>query len=431
MNINLLIILAIVISIALGYLFKINIGLFAIAFGYIIGVFILDLKVSAVVAMWPTKIFFILLTISMFYGFANVNGTLEKLAKKAVYATRNLPYLLPITIFVLSAVLSGIGAGAYAVIALMVPIALSISSQTDMSPLLGALSVSTGSVIGATLPISVSGLVINGLIESAGYAELASFYTANVFWKTLIANIVFFIVAYVLLKGFKINVAAVNMEKPEPFDSKQKMNIILLACVLVLIVIPPLINTIVPGIPFIKMLTSKIDLQFLAVIGTIVAIFLKIGDFKDVMKIVPWNTIILICGVGILIAVAVQAGTIQWMADYVSNNTSSNIAPYAIMIVAAFMSFFSSSTGVVMPTLYPVVPGIVAATGANPALLFAIITIGASCTGMSPFSSGRAITLSGVTDEKVKDELFTQLLFVPAAMVVVGLLTMLIGILGR
>ena len=239
MNINLLIILAIVISIALGYLFKINIGLFAIAFGYIIGVFILDLKVSAVVAMWPTKIFFILLTISMFYGFANVNGTLEKLAKKAVYATRNLPYLLPITIFVLSAVLSGIGAGAYAVIALMVPIALSISSQTDMSPLLGALSVSTGSVIGATLPISVSGLVINGLIESAGYAELASFYTANVFWKTLIANIVFFIVAYVLLKGFKINVAAVNMEKPEPFDSKQKMNIILLACVLVLIVIPP------------------------------------------------------------------------------------------------------------------------------------------------------------------------------------------------
>ena len=179
------------------------------------------------------------------------------------------------------------------------------------------------------------------------------------------------------------------------------------------------------------MLTSKIDLQFLAVIGTIVAIFLKIGDFKDVMKIVPWNTIILICGVGSLIAVAVQAGTIQWMADYVSNNTSSNIAPYAIMIVAAFMSFFSSSTGVVMPTLYPVVPGIVAATGANPALLFAIITIGASCTGMSPFSSGGAITLSGVTDEKVKDELFTQLLFVPAAMVVVGLLTMLIGILGR
>ena len=429
MNINLLLISAIVISIALGYFFKINIGLFAIAFGYIIGVFVLDLKVSAIVAMWPTKIFFILLTISMFYGFATVNGTLEKLAQKAVYATRNMPYLLPITIFVLSGVLSGIGAGAYAVIALMIPITMSIASHTDMSPLLGALSVSTGSVAGATLPISVSGFVINGLIESAGYAELASLFTASVFWKTLIANTVFFIVAYIFLKGFKINVA-VSMEKPEPFDSKQKRNIILLAGVIALIVLPPFINTIVPGIPFIKTLTSKIDLQFLAIIGTIIAILLKIGDFKDVMHMVPWNTIVLICGVGILIAVAVQAGTIQWMATYIANNTSSSIAPYALMIVAAFMSFFSSSTGVVMPTLYPVVPGIAVATGANPVLLFAIITIGASCTGMSPFSSGGAITLSAVTDERIKDKLFTQLLFTPFAMIVLGVLIMSVGILG-
>ncbi|CDI40993.1 membrane protein of unknown function [Tepidanaerobacter acetatoxydans Re1] len=58
--ISLIVVLAIVISIALGYKTKINTGFFAISFAYIIGCFFLDLKTGEIINMWPIKIFFVI-----------------------------------------------------------------------------------------------------------------------------------------------------------------------------------------------------------------------------------------------------------------------------------------------------------------------------------------------------------------------------------
>ena len=72
---SLIVVTAIVVSIALGYRTKINTGFFAIAFAYIIGCFVLDIKASDVVKMWPISIFFVIFSVSLFYNFALVNGT--------------------------------------------------------------------------------------------------------------------------------------------------------------------------------------------------------------------------------------------------------------------------------------------------------------------------------------------------------------------
>lgn len=74
---SLIVVAAIVVSIALGYKTKINTGFFAIAFAYAIGCFVLDLKAPDVVKMWPISIFFVIFAVSLFYNFALVNGTLE------------------------------------------------------------------------------------------------------------------------------------------------------------------------------------------------------------------------------------------------------------------------------------------------------------------------------------------------------------------
>ena len=52
---SLIVVTAIVVSIALGYRTKINTGFFAIAFAYIIGCFVLDIKASDVVKLWPAS----------------------------------------------------------------------------------------------------------------------------------------------------------------------------------------------------------------------------------------------------------------------------------------------------------------------------------------------------------------------------------------
>ena len=66
--ISLIVVLAIALSIALGYKTKINTGFFAIVFAYIIGCFCLGLKSKDIVAMWPIQIFFVIFGVSLFYN---------------------------------------------------------------------------------------------------------------------------------------------------------------------------------------------------------------------------------------------------------------------------------------------------------------------------------------------------------------------------
>jgi di/tricarboxylate transporter len=125
----------------------------AIGFAYLIGAFILGLTPSDLIAMWTTKLFFILFTLTTFYGFATTNGTLEKAAAKSIYLFRNLPYLIPLIVFLSSMMLGAIGAGVYAVIAFMVPIVMPVCTKTGMNRVLSILAVITGSTVGDNIPL--------------------------------------------------------------------------------------------------------------------------------------------------------------------------------------------------------------------------------------------------------------------------------------
>ena len=77
--INLVIIFAIILAIALGYKTKINTGLFGMVFAYLIGTFMMGLKPSEVIKMWPISIFFVIFSISLFYNFAVSRSSRGKL----------------------------------------------------------------------------------------------------------------------------------------------------------------------------------------------------------------------------------------------------------------------------------------------------------------------------------------------------------------
>ena len=86
-----LIIAAIALSVAIGYKTKFNTGFFAIVFAYLIGCFAMGMKPKSLIACWPTNTMFVILAVSVFYNFAAVNGTLEKLSSALLYACRSFP----------------------------------------------------------------------------------------------------------------------------------------------------------------------------------------------------------------------------------------------------------------------------------------------------------------------------------------------------
>jgi len=90
---------SIAVAVILGYKTKINTGFFCIAFAYLIGCFGMGLKTKELIGFWPVSTMFVILSVSLFYNFAAVNGTLEKMSASLLYMCRKFPGMLPFALF--------------------------------------------------------------------------------------------------------------------------------------------------------------------------------------------------------------------------------------------------------------------------------------------------------------------------------------------
>ena len=159
--VSLLIVLAILLAIVLGYHTKINTGFFAIVFAYLIGCFAMGLKPKDVISGWPISTMFIILAVSLFYNFALVNGTLDKTARYLLYACRRFPALLPFALYFAAAVIAALGAGFFTVMAFMAPVTLLLCEDAKMDKLTGAVAVNCGALSGANFMTSGSGIIFS------------------------------------------------------------------------------------------------------------------------------------------------------------------------------------------------------------------------------------------------------------------------------
>lgn len=105
-------IIAIVISILVGWKYKLNTGIIAMGFAFVIGICVMGMKASDVINFWPTTIVFYLLSISLFFNYATENGTMNVLGQKLLHAMGGNAKLVPFAIAAVSAIVGGLGAGA-------------------------------------------------------------------------------------------------------------------------------------------------------------------------------------------------------------------------------------------------------------------------------------------------------------------------------
>ena len=138
--------LAIVASIVIGYKFKFNTGVIALAFAFIIGNLVMGLKVNDIVAFWPTTIVFYLLSIALFFNYATENGTMDVLGKKLLYAMGGNAKLIPLAIAAVSAIVGGLGAGA-STPAIVGPFCFVMALSAGCDPVLTAVAITFGNLL--------------------------------------------------------------------------------------------------------------------------------------------------------------------------------------------------------------------------------------------------------------------------------------------
>lgn len=410
---SLLVVVAIILAVALGYTTKINIGLFAIAFAYLLGCFGMGLSPSEIIGMWPLKIFFVIFSVCLFYSFATVNGTLEKLAGHLLYRCRSVPHLLPYAVFLTSGVIAAMGAGYYTVLAFMAPLTLLLCQRTGMSLILGGMAVNYGALGGANFVSSQSGIIFRSLMTSAGISENQAFINGLVIFASTAVIPLLVISAFVFLSGHgrTLKAAVINADLPEAFNRQQKLTLLLTVLMMLIVLAAPLALIAFPDNATIKFINAKVDIGLIASVFSVIALLLKLGDERKAIASLPWATLIMICGVGMLISIAIKAGTIDALASWISGNIPALLVPLVFGVVAALMSVFASTLGVVTPALFPMVPALASSMSIDPLVIFVAIVVGAQATSISPFSSGGSLLLGSCTDEKSRTTLFSQLLF--------------------
>jgi len=159
---------ALIVALVVSMTSRINVGWLAIAFAWLVGVYAAGLRPDVVLAGFPAALFLTLAGVTLLFGIADTNGTLEGLATRALGLTRGRDRAVPVVLFVVACLLSSVGPGAVSTVALLAPMAMSVGARAGILPLLTALMVANGANAGNLSPFSSVGVIANGAMVKAG-----------------------------------------------------------------------------------------------------------------------------------------------------------------------------------------------------------------------------------------------------------------------
>ena len=420
-------IIAILLVVIIGFKGKLNMGLIAILFSYIIGAFYLGMPTKEVLMLWPITLFLMLFSVTLFYSFASLNGTLQAVAENVVYKVRKAPWSMPIVLFVLGFIMSGIGAGDSALVAL-IPIGMTIATITNMSYLLATVSCVAGINIGAFSPIAAIGIFCRQLTaQVGGYTDEAAGLIGNrMMLQSAAIFTISFIIAYIVFKGYKITVPI--MEKPRELTKVQKKNVGLIVSFVGILLLIPAVSRIFPGFTAFVYLRGKLELAIIAFIFSGIATVMKLADEKDAFQKVPLQAITVISGMGMMVGILSKLGALDVMANYLSGSFTSGLTVQILLgIFGGIMSLFVAGY-IVNTAFFPLIPALALGLSWNAGGMFAAVAIGAIATAVSPFSQIGGFTVSSITDDDVRKKVFAFLLVWPFINLVVYVGLMALGL---
>jgi di/tricarboxylate transporter len=396
---------ALALAIVLSCFSQLNVGLLAIALAWVIGVYFGHLPLREVTAGFPVDLFLTLAGVTLLFSQARVNGTLDIVAHNAVRLCRGRVGLVPIMYFALGAALASAGPGNIATTGLLAPMAMATALRMNISPFLMAIMVGNGCNSGSLSPIAPTGIIVTGLMNRIGLGghEIYSWLF------NMLAHAIVAFAGYLIFGGAKLLVRADRVEMPAELVQKlDRHQSITLGMIAVLIL----------GVIF-----GGFNVGMAAFAAAVLLSLLRAADDGDAIKKMPWSTILMVCGVTVLIGLLEKTGGMDIFTNLLSRiATQATVIPFLGFIIG-LVSAYSSTSGVVLPAFLPTVPGLIEKLGGGSALSIAsTMNIAGHLVDVSPLSTIGALCIAGVPAGDQSRKLFNQLLAWGLSMTVVGAL---------
>ena len=395
-------------AIVFGFIRKVNVGVLSLGLALIIGK-MTDMSDKDIYGGWGTNLFMILLGTTFLFGILQANGTLELMARKIVAAAGRQAKMIPWALFIMGLFISSVGPGvvpSFAMVAMFaVPLAKVMGLEMKQTLCLTTVG-QYGSLAGSLTPIAASGVIATNLSLEIGIEGLALPMNISIISVSVIGGII----AFFVLDGHKIKGEnPYKLSELPKFTGKQTLSLLGVIAMVVIV------------------LLTNYQIGLVAFAVSVLLIIMGASDDKEALKFVPWGTLVLVSGVGVLMNVVIVAGGITVLTDAISSIMTSGTAVGIFATICGCMSWFSSTSGVVMPTLIPTIPGILENLGATnlPAIaLVCALCVGASMAGLSPASSGGAAVMAALSNNGLEGEeankIFIKLFLISACSVLIA-----------
>ena len=396
---------ALVVAIVVSCATSMNVGVLGIALAWILGVYVGHLPVATVMNGFPSQLLLTLGGVTLLFTVAQLNGTLDRLAHHAVRSCRGNRGMLPIMFFVLPAALASMGPGNIATTAIIAPMAMSTAGRVGIPLFLMAIMVGNGANAGSLSPFAPTGIIVSGIMNRIGLPGHE--------WQTYLYNMLAHAIVgfggYFLFGGWRLfasdGIAQADAGAPSE-GNIERTHWITLAVIAGLIL---------------GVIVFDVNIGMGAFAGTVLLVLLGCANDQTAIGKMPWNVIMMVCGVTVLIALLEKTAGIDWIVSQVTRVATKGSVTPELAFVTGVVSVYSSTSGVVLPAFLPMVPRLTAEFGLNPFALASAINVSGHLVDVSPLSTIGALCLASAPVGKAAG-LFNKLLAWGVSMTVVGAL---------
>lgn len=408
--------IALTIAVTLSMVTSVNVGVVSMAFAWIVGVYLGGMPVATVIGGFPVQLFLTLVGVTLLFGMAGVNGTLGRLAARAVSICRGHAGIIPIMFFLIALGLSSIGPGNIGTTAILAPMAMAVGVRAGISPFLMALMVGNGAQAGALSPFAPTGVIVNGIMDRIGLPghELQT-YLNNLGAHAIVTFSAYFMFGGLQLftqrakapqvsQGDQAGARSEALVETEPFEWIHWATLTVLVALVI-------------GVVFLDM-----QVGMAAITGAAFLSLIRAGNEKETIKRMPWGVVLLVCGVTVLIGVLEKTQGMSLFADLLATISTPGTVTATIAFISGIVSVYSSTSGVVLPAFLPTVPALAQQLGADPLAIASSMNVGGHLVDLSPLSTIGALCIAAVASESAAKKLFNQLLAWGLSMSVVGAL---------
>jgi di/tricarboxylate transporter len=421
-------IIVLVLIVLVASLRSVNMGAIAFLGAFLLGTVIFGQSEDDLFSGFPGDLFVVLVGVTLLFAIAKSNGTVDWLIHMGVRAVKGRIAFIPWVMFLVTSVLTTVGAVVPGAVAIMAPVGMTFAVRHRINPMLMGLLIINGASAGGFSPIGVFGVITNGVVERS---ELAGnpvlLWVSSFLFNAALSVVVFFLFGGRELLNRRVDdtpepsaAPAEKDDEPVPTgggatatttEATTETEVVTLNAQRV-VTLSGLLVLVVGALVF------DIDVGLLALsIATVICVLFPQATKAGVSQ-VAWPTVLLICGIVTYVGLMERIGTIDMLGDSVAGIGVPLLAAFLICLIGAAVSAFASTTGILGALIPLAVPFLLTGQIGAVGMIIAL-AISSSVVDSSPFSTSGALTVAS-SPENVRDRVFRGLMIWGLSMIIVA-----------